>query len=274
MLNKIVGSVGLWYALRMPGHRGKFRLLNMLDRLAGPFLLRCGSEGLLMETFLSSSMDVSYFVAEEGGADASIDREAMRYIKKLSPGDTYIDIGANTGFLAMNASRRVGRGGRVLAFEPSPREYTRLQGNGRRNQCSNLICVNIALGAKNSLVRFHVEPHHTGLNKLVPAEGGGHGEAPFVPVVAGSGILADWVGSRPALLKIDVEGAEMLVLAGIRDFLQTCPPRVVVIEITDRFLREFGSNKAEIYEFMSELGYCPEINSDDWQYDEVFVCEK
>ncbi len=74
------------------------------------------------------------------------------------------------------------------------------------------------------------------------------------------------------MVKIDTEGAEVLVLRGMREFLGAFRPRHVVVEVTPRFLAGFGTEKSEIYRIMRESGYYGKLcsDSDELQYDEVF----
>src|SRR5438270_3347355 len=51
----------------------------------------------------------------------------------LSPGDTFIDIGANIGYFSLFATTLVGETGKVVAIEPSARIFERLSENVRLN---------------------------------------------------------------------------------------------------------------------------------------------
>lgn len=270
MLHQLIGKLGLAYALHTPTHRGKFRVLNTLDRLFGPFLLRCQDGGFRMSTILSSSMDISYFRSEGQRAKGNIDHEALAQIRRLKRGEIYVDVGANSGFLVLHAAQRVGDGGKVIAFEPSLREFVRLIENVRMNDFRNVVCLNGALGERAAIAQFQVADHHTGLNKLAPAHANGV-RAVSVPVLAGSDVLLGWLDRRPALLKIDVEGAELLVLQGMAGLFRRLPPRIVVVEITDQFLAEFGATREDIYRLMDGAGYKPQVRSSAAQFDEVFL---
>src|SRR5712691_5679585 len=66
----------------------------------------------------------------------------------LQPGMTILDIGAHHGFYTLLASRKVGPGGSVVAFEPSPREREKLMWHLRLNRCRNVQVQSCALGSK------------------------------------------------------------------------------------------------------------------------------
>jgi hypothetical protein len=121
-----------------------------------------------------------------------------------------------------------------------------------------------------NLLGFVTAPSdHTGLHRLEAA-----GEAPTTSVWAERGAraipLAD--GETVALLKIDVEGAELSVLRGFDAWLAARRVECLVVEVTDEFLRRFGASAHQLYAHLSAFGYVPRRGPlDTWQYDEVFV---
>src|ERR1044072_5690964 len=109
MIKRLIGNLAMRYAVHTPEHRGKFRLLSTLDRMCGPFQLR-SHDDLSLSVFVSSLMDVSYFRAPPLVSDprAVIDWLPRRLVEELQPGELFVDIGANIGFLSLLAARRVG----------------------------------------------------------------------------------------------------------------------------------------------------------------------
>jgi hypothetical protein len=75
---------------------------------------------------------------------------------------------------------------------------------------------------------------------------------------------------RVRLLKIDVEGAEMAVLLGMRGSLRHGLFERIVLEVTPDFLEKFGHSKTALYALLEECGYQPRFRSEASQYDEVF----
>lgn len=274
-MKTLIGKIALGYARCMPNHRGRFRALVILDRLFGPFRLRTPA-GPVLEVYLSSIMDLSYFRKADSAQEArhSIDDAAPRLIAGLKSGECFIDVGANIGYLSLLASRFVGQTGRVVAIEPSPREYVRLLRGITLNGAANVVPVNGALGTSAASMSLEVSPCHTGLNRLVLSDATRTATAEpliSVPVWAADSLLPPLVAGREVgLVKIDTEGAEVLVLRGMRRFLTASKPRRVVVEVTPRYLVKFDTEKGEIYRIMKDLGYQPKLCSDDWQYDEIF----
>jgi hypothetical protein len=68
--------------------------------------------------------------------------------------------------------------------------------------------------------------------------------------------------SRVRLVKVDVEGAELQVLRGMAGLLRLQHPDLLV-EVTDRFLRQLGDSAAALLEFLAQLGYVCYLISDD-----------
>lgn len=273
MVRRWIGRLGLEYAVRTKGHRGKFTLLRFLDLIAGPFPLRHSQLEVDLMIYLQSQMDTSYFRPAQHleNRNSAIAQRAKARVAQLQPGDFFLDVGAHIGFLSLLAARRVGRQGRVLAVEPSRREYQRLLHHIREAGLSNISAIHAAAGASDTVQKFSVSPHHSGLNRLaLPGDPAVRLED--VPVFRVDSLLArHGEGTTPQLVKIDVEGAEMEVLAGMRELLATRPPPCMVVEISPDLLRKTGSSQEELYAFMQGFGYVPTYGADPQQQDEVFL---
>lgn len=118
----------------------------------------------------------------------------------LKPGDLFIDVGANIGVYSVYAAEQ---GAEVIAVEPNTRNAGRVREHLQLNGYDGQV-VQKALSDKPGVV--HITENLDSLNHLVDSGG--------VEVEATT--LDDIVGSRTAGVKIDVEGAEALVLAGAR----------------------------------------------------------
>ena len=150
-------------------------------------------------------------------------------MEHLRAGDTVLDVGAHTGYYTLLASTLVGEEGRVWAFEPAPRNARYLRGNVEANGRENVRVTEAAVSDEEGTARF----------------GGGTG--------TGTGRLTDEGDLEvrtltldgfcerhrldPAVVKIDVEGAEARVLRGADDVLRTAGP-VLFLSIHGRDVRE------------------------------------
>lgn len=175
----------------------------------------------------------------------------------LAPGTVFVDAGAHEGLYSLFAARRIGDSGRVLAFEPSQREFSRLNRNLALNKLANVQAFRTALSNCNGSVELLIaEDEHSGQNTLgefvhqdigclrretVEAE-------TLDSVVAREGL------ERLDVLKIDVEGAEARLLEGSVGVLRTMRP-IVFFEASDSALQQQGSSLDRLLGILRSTGY-------------------
>jgi FkbM family methyltransferase len=175
----------------------------------------------------------------------------------LRPGDRMLDVGANIGMVALEAARLVGPTGRVDCFEPNPRCLDRLAEHRSLNELEWLHIHPFALADEDSRQCLSVVTDHDGMGTLatVSAEDETLVSRRFeVTTRRGDDAVRAADGRDPAFIKIDVEGFEGRVLAGLQGVLRESHP-VVYTEFVDAHLRRDGSSRAALFEFMSRQGY-------------------
>jgi len=168
----------------------------------------------------------------------------------LKPGDTVLDIGANQGLLTLYAATLVQRGGRVVACEPVPLIREKLERNLKLNPKLPVEVWPLAMSDAEGVLEMHVGPdQHLGVSSMRPLP-----DARTVSIQTAR--LDDrWPDDRPIqLMKIDVEGAEMKVLRGAARTIARCRP-VIILELTDSFLRELGDSAEALRDLLREWGY-------------------
>ena len=176
----------------------------------------------------------------------------------LKPGDTFIDIGTHIGFFSLVASRFVGDGGSVLSFELNSTNYAHLLGHINMNQINNILPHNWAVSDKSGPTQFYHNKDNDGGHCLWDC--GNHGfnvKSKQSPEIRPAYQIAidDYIGDRNVkLIKIDTEGAEVLVISGMKQLLQKQKP-VVIAEINDFGLNQMGTNQEEMRGIMSDIGY-------------------
>lgn len=156
---------------------------------------------------------------------------ALALSDRLRTGDTFIDVGANNGFFSLFAAVRVGVRGSVLAFEPNPASYRRLQSNVNLNGMEGLVHA-FLLGASNhdGTEVLLVSGRDDGLSTLRRSSGLVGEAVDKVRVRVAK--LDDVISSRPArvVCKIDVEGHEGEVLDGMKGIIDSAKELTLVIE--------------------------------------------
>lgn len=157
----------------------------------------------------------------------------------LKPGMIFIDIGANIGLYSIFASKKVGRSGKVIAIEPSRREYNKLHRNVVINRANNVYTVKRAVSDSNGSAQLQVaDEHFSGHNSI------GSFIHPTTKVVGVETVptetLDDLIGHLPAvnLIKIDAEGSELAILRGAVNTLSRHHP-ILLIEVSNTLVSDF-----------------------------------
>ena len=176
-----------------------------------------------------------------------------RFLKK---GMVVLDVGANEGYYALLASKCVGASGRVIAFEPSPRERRRLRMNSWINHCANVRVEGIAVGSVEGQVNLHVvEGAETGCNSLRPPDIQGKTREVQVSVTTLGQFLCRNAIPRIDFMKMDIEGAELSALQGAAGLLRTLPRPLLLIEVFEIRTRPWGYSPADLVKLIVEAGY-------------------
>lgn len=145
----------------------------------------------------------------------------------LQPGDVAVDVGANVGLLTVPLALAVGPGGRVLAVEPLPENVERLERNVHRNGIGNVTVVSAAAGAEDGEVQLQVAAD-SAFSSVEPVTKYRVSGALRVPCRRLDSLWDELGRPRVALVKIDVEGAELSVLDGAQELLRTSRPVLLV----------------------------------------------
>lgn len=145
----------------------------------------------------------------------------------LRPGATFIDVGANIGWFSLLAASVVGPGGRVIAVEPNPLNVSLLRQSAKENGFDNIEVFNVALGDRPGAVALETDGSN---GRIIPIDGPPAAplEASFVvPAFSLDDLLAASMPAAVDVVKMDVEGAEPMVLRGAQGVLSTFRPVLV-----------------------------------------------
>ena len=199
---------------------------------------------------------VTGYILAYGAWEPWTTRVLMRH---TPPGGTFVDVGAHVGWYSLNAARAVGPKGRVIAVEPDHATLPKLRDNIRASRAGAVVMVApVACSDSESTLTFYsAAPGNTGESSLSADNASQDGAvAASYPVRARrlDDILREAGAGRVHAIKIDVEGAEFLVLKGAVETIDRYHP-VVAIEIVDRQLKSMGSSESELRAFMRAHGY-------------------
>jgi FkbM family methyltransferase len=174
-------------------------------------------------------------------------------LKEFVPsGSLVIDVGANVGFFSLRFAKWVGNDGKVISIEPEDRNYDHLISALRREALLDRVNSLKAVAADAQGKMFlEINPLHPADHKLSR-----DGTGLAVNAVTLDELVQDARHLRPALVKIDVQGAEMLVLKGAANILKNAAP-ALFIELHEEGLFKFGTSVLAILNHLSAYGYQP-----------------
>jgi FkbM family methyltransferase len=149
------------------------------------------------------------------------------YLETLSPGDQVIDVGSNIGYWLLLAARRIGESGRMLAFEPVPDPREILQRNIKRAGINNVELSPWAIGRENGATEFY-ESQVPNWGSLVKHDALLQTRNLPVEIRKLDDVVRENAGFRPTMLRMDVEGAELMVLEGAQNLLERYKPGLFI----------------------------------------------
>jgi FkbM family methyltransferase len=245
---------GWWsgYATSTPLDANGRLYLKIWETLNGRTVRVKWYDGLHLELRVGTDISRLIFVGGE------IDPNEFAFLDRfLKPGMCALDVGCNEGLYTLFLRRRVGRGGRVVAIEPSARELERLKRNLALNSFADVEIHAAAIGDKTGVARLHVaEDDHAGHNALgLPA-------APWVRAMSEVDVplttLDDLAGNCdwPSIdiIKLDIEGMEFAALCGAEALLAKDRP-VILFEGEPESLALRGATLSETILWLRQRGY-------------------
>ena len=154
----------------------------------------------------------------------------------IRSGDTVLDVGGYVGDVAWFMTRCAGPDGKVFSFEPHPEKFKALK--AKAQTCPNLNAVNSAVSNSSSPVKLYfgaTDKRDQASTICADLATGDRFEEDVRSVEVSATTLDKFCadnGLHPSVIKIDVEGAEPLVLEGADAVLETTP--ILIFEMGDR----------------------------------------
>lgn len=190
--------------------------------------------------------------------------ELFWYLDHVKQGDFVVEVGANIGYFSLILAKAVGPDGRVISYEPDPDLNAILRRNAEVNGYSNIDIREAAVADKAGTTSFFRARKNTGDNRLWT-----HGKDGDVFPVTLVTLDEDLAGfdSRIDLLKMDIQGAEPLALAGFAETLSSRPPRRMLIEFWPHGMIGMGNDPRDMVEQIRAAGYRVTRMTDDVELD-------
>lgn len=177
-------------------------------------------------------------------------------LSRVREGATILDVGAHIGYYTLLFAKRIGKGGRVYAFEPSTKTSERLVYNISLNDLANIVTVkaaasdqvgratiNLADGSNTGSTSLHFDSGAVGIEEIETITIDGYLEQQGIDAVD--------------LIKIDVEGHELRVLQGMRRTLKAPADKApeLFVEVNEKTLQSAGTPMQAIFDELAAAGY-------------------
>ena len=226
-------------AVRLLSWRQKGRL----TRCGMSFVLPSGDFGVTLE-------------AESTGSYEPVTTNLIESL--LSSGMTFIDIGAHVGLFAIPATQWVGRSGKVIAFEPHPKNFDLLLNNLKINQVEEEVtAIQSAISNKTQSMDLYTCSFNTGDHQLYPSS---TRDKISVPCTT----LDDFFpsGTQVDLVKMDVQGAEGFAFEGMRRLLEENKAIQIIWELSPQQLLNSGYSASKVLDYLDSLDFSSTLIDD------------
>ena len=174
-------------------------------------------------------------------------------VEALLPTEIFYDIGSSVGALSITAAMKL-TARQVISFEPDPENVESLKNNFLLNKLSNYKIIPCAVGDTEGELELFTE----GSQGFSPSlrQVNGIQTSIKTKIVTIDGLLKKREVPSPNVVKIDIEGAELMALKGMSQLLSSPDrPRMIVLEIHPKFLPAFDTNVTEIFRFVLDKNY-------------------
>lgn len=204
------------------------------------FARRSGLNQLVYKIYFSLSKPSRY--------EAKFSEAVLAAIRR---GDCVWDVGANVGVYTQEFAQRVGKSGKVIAFEPFADTFQLLRAN--TDSLPQVQCVKLALGADDKQIKVQpISPANTS-NSVWNNESA---DGELICIKAGANLMREGY-KPPNVLKIDVEGFEEEVLWGLREGLTDKGCRAIFMEVHYNILDQRGRLHApsRLVSMLQDMGF-------------------
>jgi FkbM family methyltransferase len=178
--------------------------------------------------------------------------ETRIFSETVEEGMVVVDIGANIGHYTLEAARRVGKAGKVFAFEPEPHNFSLLCRNIEANGYQNVVPVQMALSNRTGAARLTLSPDNLGGHHFENSRENGKA------VTVGVTTLDEYMREERQgidVIKMDAEGAEMGILEGMKGILIANPDLILFTEFFPEAMRAAGHEPEGFLKTLMESGF-------------------
>jgi len=188
--------------------------------------------------------------------------------KTVQEGNTVIDLGANLGYFSLLAANIMGASGKIYSFEPESNNYKYLLKNIELNNY-NITATQKAVADKNGKAKFYICPYDSGHHTLNQYEGISsyrsvplYSKEEFIEIDTIK--LDDFLSERVDVIKMDVEGSEMLALMGMDKIIKRSENLKMFIEFFPLLIKKMGNSPKEFIDRLLDYHFSIFIVPNDY----------
>jgi FkbM family methyltransferase len=236
-------------SLSWAGKRSAFFLRSLAVKVLGGRPLDVETFGARMRLYPYNNVCEKRILFTPQYFDAA-ERELLQ--SRMRQDFVFLDIGANIGGYSLFVAACAGGRARILAIEPQPEIFERLVYNIRQNPFATIKAIDCAVADRDTEITLFIDPDNRGETSMRIINGDRDGSEIRVPAKALSSIVTEENFERIDAMKLDVEGAEDLILEPFfRQVGKALWPRLLLIEfIPQRWTMDLPA-------FLTEIGYEP-----------------
>ncbi len=209
--------------------------------------------------------------------------ETQLILRQARVGDVVVDVGANIGYYTVLLADKIGKSGKVYAFEPDKTNFEILKKNIEVNDLKNVVAINAAVGKTEGKLKLHRSEENFGDHKLYethppcghpPLKKGGQKnlDEELVKIIKldkyfkeGPSFAKASEGRRKIdLLKIDTQGWEPEVIEGAKELIRKNKP-VMFLEYSPASYQQAKLNGKKMMDFLRKI-YKKIWWIDEWLY--------
>ena len=166
-----------------------------------------------------------------------------------------VDVGANVGYFSLLSAELVGSGGKVYAFEPEPNNYELLTKNIELNSYSNVQPMQMAVSDECGFTQLFLSSLDSGSHSIYNAGARGVRGTHLVSTTTLDAFLTGEAWPNVDLVKIDVEGAELKVLAGMERLTERPHAFDLIIEFCPILIHAAGEKPSDLLDKLASMNF-------------------
>lgn len=254
VFNKLEKSVEFFYRIGLNRNTpGVLAVYNFLFKKSWPYGNMIEVQGSKMSVNSNEMNPVLRRTFENYAANLVHEKATTDLFEKtVKEGDVVLDLGANIGYFTLLAAKLTGPNGKVFSFEPEPKNFQYLKKNIEINNYNWAMPFQKAVSEKNGTTKLFVCSYDTGhhtINQNEGIEAYSRGrkikeKSIEIETIALDSFLEGEI-SRVDVVKMDVEGAEMLALKGMDGILKSNQNIKMFVEFFPLLIEKMGSSPKE-----------------------------